>query len=301
MVASPAAVAGRRGVRAPRRVSPSRHGGPHAVTRAGQRPGETAVTRRVRPLCRGRTGGMTEQGSAISARWTHLADRLPASLEELSGTDRGSVELRSHLAWSGLTRCAFEGEQLLLCRKRRRLVAPHAGLVKAPPATTVTSCGAPSRSATTSCSTPQTCSSASTPHARTGAGAEQLKAEISESLKRPWLCRSTGLRTWLRPPDVAPLTKVRRQRRGYPRLRRPPAVPCPSRSRARAGQDRLSLGRRGCPRYLIPVVAMPWTICRWKTRKTATSGRKPRTEEAMTSAYWMLLLLTREARPTGMV
>src|SRR5690242_9900335 len=51
----------------------------------------------------------------------------------------------------------------------------------------------------------------------------------------------------------------------------------------------------------MPVVAMPWTICRWKTRNTATSGRNPSTEEAMTSAYWMLLGLTSEARPTGMV
>lgn len=51
----------------------------------------------------------------------------------------------------------------------------------------------------------------------------------------------------------------------------------------------------------MPVVAMPCVTWRWKTRKTVIGGRKPRTEEAITSAYWMLPLLTREARPTGTV
>ena len=36
-----------------------------------------------------------------------------------------------------------------------------------------------------------------------------------------------------------------------------------------------------------PVPAMPSTMFRWKSRKTSTSGRPPRTAEAMTSAYRM--------------
>ncbi|MET8956064.1 hypothetical protein ACWEO4_42630 [Streptomyces sp. NPDC004393] len=57
---------------------------------------------------------MTAHGSATSTRWAHLAERLPASLEELSGPDSGSVELPLHLAWSGLTRFDLDDEQLLV-------------------------------------------------------------------------------------------------------------------------------------------------------------------------------------------
>jgi len=55
-----------------------------------------------------------ERGSAVPARWAHLAERLPAGIEELSGPDRGTVELPLHLAWSGLTRFDLGDEQLVL-------------------------------------------------------------------------------------------------------------------------------------------------------------------------------------------
>jgi hypothetical protein len=60
------------------------------------------------------TGAVTTRGSATSVRWAHLAERLPTSLEELSGPRTGSVELPLHLAWSGLTRFDLGDEQLLL-------------------------------------------------------------------------------------------------------------------------------------------------------------------------------------------
>ncbi|MFJ3310262.1 hypothetical protein ACIPSA_46175 [Streptomyces sp. NPDC086549] len=57
---------------------------------------------------------MTVHRTPADARWSHLADRLPDSLEDLSGPVFGSVELPLHLAWSGLTRFSLEDEQLLL-------------------------------------------------------------------------------------------------------------------------------------------------------------------------------------------
>ncbi|MFB6782747.1 hypothetical protein ACFCX0_36645 [Streptomyces sp. NPDC056352] len=66
------------------------------------------------PWAVGHTGGVTAHGSATSSRWAHLAERLPASLQELSGPNDGTVELPLHLAWSGLTRFDLSDEKLLL-------------------------------------------------------------------------------------------------------------------------------------------------------------------------------------------
>ena len=52
--------------------------------------------------------------SAADSRWGHLAERLPASLDELVGPASGSVRLPLHLAWSGLTVFDLGNERLLL-------------------------------------------------------------------------------------------------------------------------------------------------------------------------------------------
>ncbi|MFG3063984.1 hypothetical protein ACGFYM_36270 [Streptomyces sp. NPDC048231] len=57
---------------------------------------------------------MTADGFTLPDRWAHVAERLPASLEELSGPAIGPVELPRHLAWSGLTIFDLSDEQLLL-------------------------------------------------------------------------------------------------------------------------------------------------------------------------------------------
>ncbi|MFJ9381677.1 hypothetical protein [Streptomyces sp. NPDC101455] len=48
------------------------------------------------------------------SRWAHVAERLPAHLEDLSGPTTGAVELPLHLAWSGLRRFDVSDEKLLL-------------------------------------------------------------------------------------------------------------------------------------------------------------------------------------------
>ncbi|MET9041730.1 hypothetical protein ABZX34_02310 [Streptomyces sp. NPDC004362] len=51
--------------------------------------------------------------AAPVARWSHLADRLPCRLEDLSGPGDGSVQLPLNLAWSGLTSFDLCDERLL--------------------------------------------------------------------------------------------------------------------------------------------------------------------------------------------
>ncbi|WP_128380459.1 hypothetical protein [Streptomyces cavernae] len=51
---------------------------------------------------------------ASASRWAHVAERLPAHLEELSGPETGTVELPLHLAWSGLRRFEVSDEKLLV-------------------------------------------------------------------------------------------------------------------------------------------------------------------------------------------
>uniref|UniRef100_UPI002F90D9D0 hypothetical protein n=1 Tax=Streptomyces longwoodensis TaxID=68231 RepID=UPI002F90D9D0 len=62
---------------------------------------------------RGHTEAVTVHHAAAS-RWAHVAERLPARLEELSGPATGTVELPLHLAWSGLRRFEVSDEKLLL-------------------------------------------------------------------------------------------------------------------------------------------------------------------------------------------
>ena len=51
---------------------------------------------------------------AAASRWAHVAERLPAHLDELTGPSTGTVELPLHLAWSGLRHFEISDEQLLL-------------------------------------------------------------------------------------------------------------------------------------------------------------------------------------------
>lgn len=57
---------------------------------------------------------MTVYRPASAARWAHLAERLPARLDDLCGPRAGTVDLLLHLAWSGLTTFNLDDEQLLL-------------------------------------------------------------------------------------------------------------------------------------------------------------------------------------------
>ncbi|MEU4494502.1 hypothetical protein AB0F96_13875 [Streptomyces sp. NPDC023998] len=52
--------------------------------------------------------------SQAAARWAYAADRLPGTLDELSGPVAGTVELPLHLAWSGLRAFDLENTKLLL-------------------------------------------------------------------------------------------------------------------------------------------------------------------------------------------
>jgi hypothetical protein len=51
---------------------------------------------------------------SLHPRWSHLADRLPRSLEELHGPATGVVRLPQHLAWSGLTEFDLADERLVI-------------------------------------------------------------------------------------------------------------------------------------------------------------------------------------------
>lgn len=51
---------------------------------------------------------------SLHPRWSHLADRLPQSLEDLCGPATGVVHLPQHLAWSGLTEFDLADEQLVI-------------------------------------------------------------------------------------------------------------------------------------------------------------------------------------------
>ncbi|MEW2087466.1 hypothetical protein [Streptomyces sp. NPDC005283] len=51
---------------------------------------------------------------SLHPRWSHLADRLPPSLEDLHGPPTGVVRLPQHLAWSGLTEFDLGDEQLVI-------------------------------------------------------------------------------------------------------------------------------------------------------------------------------------------
>ncbi|MFI5835962.1 hypothetical protein ACIA5A_20045 [Micromonospora sp. NPDC051300] len=55
---------------------------------------------------------------ALPSRLLGVADRIPASLDELGGPDRGRVRLPIRLAWSGLTTFDVEdsGQRLTLYR-----------------------------------------------------------------------------------------------------------------------------------------------------------------------------------------
>jgi hypothetical protein len=52
---------------------------------------------------------------------------------------------------------------------------------------------------------------------------------------------------------------------------------------------------------LIPVWETPWTIWRCSSKSTASSGRMPRTAEAVVSVYWIAEPPIRLLSPTGMV
>ncbi|MFD8501230.1 hypothetical protein ACFV2L_00540 [Streptomyces sp. NPDC059687] len=57
---------------------------------------------------------MTTHHAAPDPRWSHLTERLPSRLEDLTGPDSGNIQLPLRLAWSGLTSFDLSDERLLL-------------------------------------------------------------------------------------------------------------------------------------------------------------------------------------------